>query len=98
MMYLIIGAYLIAVAVKESGLGERIAYKFIVKYVSSFKSIIVSIFALTFILALLIPHPWPARFSHYVGHGCCGKSADHSPVKTRLRSVLLFLRLLSRFP
>lgn len=45
MMYLIIGAYLIAVAVKESGLGERIAYKFIVKYVSSFKSIIVSIFA-----------------------------------------------------
>ena len=62
MMYLIIGAYLIAVAVKESGLGERIAYKFIVKYVSSFKSIIVSIFALTFILALLIPHPWPRSF------------------------------------
>lgn len=62
MMYLIIGAYLIAVAVKESGLGERIAYKFIVKYVSSFKSIIVSIFALTFILALLIPHPWPRAF------------------------------------
>ena len=61
-MYLIIGAYLIAVAVKESGLGERIAYKFIVKYVSSFKSIIVSIFALTFILALLIPHPWPRAF------------------------------------
>ncbi len=62
MMYLIIGAYLIAVAVKESGLGERIAYKFIVKYVSSFKSIIISIFALTFILALLIPHPWPRAF------------------------------------
>lgn len=62
MMYLIIGAYLIAVAVKESGLGERIAYKFIVKFVSSYKSIIYSIFALTFILALLIPHPWPRAF------------------------------------
>ena len=61
MMYLIIGADH-AVAVKESGLGERIAYKFIVKYVSSFKSIIVSIFALTFILASLIPHPWPRAF------------------------------------
>lgn len=62
MMYLIIGAYLIAVAVKESGLGERIAYKFIIRFVSSFKSIIVSIFVLTFILALLIPHPWPRAF------------------------------------
>lgn len=62
MMYLIIGAYLIAVAVKESGLGERIAYKFIIRFVSSFKSIIISIFVLTFILALLIPHPWPRAF------------------------------------
>ena len=62
MMYLIIGAYLIATAVKESGLGERIAYWYISKYVTNFKSIIVSIFALTFILALLIPHPWPRAF------------------------------------
>ncbi len=62
MMYLIIGAYLIAAAVKDSGLGERIAYWFIDKYVTNFKSIIVSIFALTFILSLLIPHPWPRAF------------------------------------
>ena len=62
MMYLIIGAYLIATAVKESGLGESIAYWYISKYVTNFKSIIVSIFALTFILALLIPHPWPRAF------------------------------------
>lgn len=62
MMYLIIGAYLIAVAVKESGLGERIAYWYIGKYVTNFRSIIISIFALTFILALLIPHPWPRAF------------------------------------
>lgn len=62
MMYLIIGAYLIATAVKDSGLGERIAYWYISKYVTNFKSIIISIFALTFILALLIPHPWPRAF------------------------------------
>ncbi|MBM6985456.1 MAG: anion permease [Acidaminococcaceae bacterium] len=62
MMYLIIGAYLIATAVKESGLGERIAYWYISRYVTNFRSIIVSIFVLTFILALLIPHPWPRAF------------------------------------
>jgi di/tricarboxylate transporter len=62
MMWLIIGAFLIAGAVRESGLGERIAYNFIIRYVSSFKSIIIAIFVLTFILALLIPHPWPRAF------------------------------------
>ena len=61
-MYLVIGAYLIAGAVKSSGLGERIAYKFILKFVDSYKSIIISIFALTFILSVLIPHPWPRAF------------------------------------
>jgi di/tricarboxylate transporter len=62
MMWLIIGAFMIAGAVKESGLGERIAYKYIIKFVSSFKSIIIGIFILTFILSLLIPHPWPRAF------------------------------------
>lgn len=61
-MYLVIGAYLIASAVKSSGLGERIAYKFIIKYVSSYRSIIISIFILTAILSILIPHPWPRAF------------------------------------
>lgn len=62
MMFLIIGAYLIAGAVKDSGLGERIAYKFIISFVTSFKSIISAIFILTFILSLMIPHPWPRAF------------------------------------
>ena len=61
-MYLVIGAYLIAGAVKTSGLGERIAYKFILKFVNSYQSIIISIFVLTFILSILIPHPWPRSF------------------------------------
>ncbi|MEG0831875.1 MAG: anion permease, partial [Acidaminococcaceae bacterium] len=62
MMWLIIGAYLIAGAVKDSGLGERISYKFIDKFVTNFQSIISAIFILTFILSLLIPHPWPRAF------------------------------------
>lgn len=61
-IYLIIGAYLMADAVNKSGLGERIAYKFVIKFVSFFKSIIISSFVLQVILSLLIPHPWPRAF------------------------------------
>ena len=62
MIYLIIGAYLIAEAVDKSNLGRRIAYLYITKFVSSFRSIIISCFVLEVILALLIPHPWPRAF------------------------------------
>ena len=58
-MWLVIGAYMIAGAVKDSGLGERLAYAFIKKFVHSYTGLIVSIFVLTFILSVLIPHPWP---------------------------------------
>lgn len=61
-MWLIIGAYLIAEAVRASGLGERIAYAFMLKFVKGYKSLIISIFVLTFILAILIPHPFPRAF------------------------------------
>lgn len=58
-MWLVIGAYLIASAVESSGLGERVAYAFILKFVRSYTGIILSIFVLTFLLSILIPHPWP---------------------------------------
>lgn len=61
-MWLVIGAYLIATAVKTSGLGERIAYNYMLRFVKDYKSIIIGIFVLTFILSLLIPHPWPRAF------------------------------------
>ena len=60
--WIVVGAYLIAGAVKDSGLGQRIAYAFMLKFVKSAKSLILSIFALTFVLALLIPHPFPRAF------------------------------------
>jgi di/tricarboxylate transporter len=61
-MWLVIGAYLIANAVKTSGLGERIAYNYMLRFVKDWKSIIIGIFVLTLILSLLIPHPWPRAF------------------------------------
>ena len=61
-MWIVVGAYLIAGAVKDSGLGQRIAYAFMLKFVTSAKSLSLSIFALTFVLALLIPHPFPRAF------------------------------------
>ena len=61
-MYLIIGAYLIASAVKSSGLGERIAFNYLLRFVKSYRSVIVGVFVLTLVLSLLIPHPWPRAF------------------------------------
>lgn len=61
-MWLVVGAYLIANAVKTSGLGERIAYNYMLRFVKDYRSIIVGIFVLTLILSLLIPHPWPRAF------------------------------------
>jgi len=61
-IWLIIGAYLIAGAVHSSGLGERISYAFILRFVRGWTSIIVLIFVLTFVLSLLVPHPWPRAF------------------------------------
>lgn len=61
-LWLVIGAYMIATAVKRSGLGERISYMYILKFVKSWKSIIIGIFVLTLILSLLIPNPWSRAF------------------------------------
>ena len=61
-IWLVAGAYLIASAVRGSGLGERLSYAFILRFVRGWRSIIVSIFVLTLILSLLIPHPWPRAF------------------------------------
>lgn len=61
-IWLVAGAYLIASAVRNSGLGERLSYAFILRFVRGWRSIILSIFALTLLLSLLIPHPWPRAF------------------------------------
>lgn len=62
LIYLIVGGFLIAAAVESSGLGKRIAYHFILRYVNSFTSIIAAAYILGFILSFMIPHPWPRSF------------------------------------
>jgi len=62
LIYLVVGGYLIATAVQDSGLGKRISYMFILKFVNSFSSIIISSYVLGFLLSFLIPHPWPRSF------------------------------------
>ncbi|HBC27199.1 MAG TPA: cation transporter [Ruminococcaceae bacterium] len=89
-MWLVIGAYLIAGAAKDSGLGERIAYAFLIKFVRSYKGIIVSIFVLTFIMALLIPHPWPRAFLLMSVMTVVAKSANISKEDTPKIGLAVF--------
>ncbi len=58
-LYLVIGGFLIAAAVRDCGLGQRIAYYYSSKFLSNYSSIIISTYVLGFLLSFLIPHPWP---------------------------------------
>lgn len=69
MMYLIIGAYLIAVAVKESGLGERIAYKFIGEICFFFQKYHYFDFCFDFYSGPADPASLAAGFPDYVSYG-----------------------------
>jgi anion transporter len=59
LMWLIIGAFLIATAVTKSGLAQRVAYLFMIRFAASYRSLIVLTYVLGFVLSLLIPHPFP---------------------------------------
>ena len=61
-VWLVIGSFLIAQAVVDSGICKRFTYIFILRFVRSFSGVIISIFVLSVILALLIPNPWPRAF------------------------------------
>lgn len=62
LMYLVIGGYLMAAAVQAAGLGQRVAYQFLLQVVTSYRSVIIACYVLGFLLSLLIPHPWPRSF------------------------------------
>jgi anion transporter len=59
LMWLIVGSFLIAAAVTKSGLAERVAYLFIIRYANSYRSLIILTYVLGFVLGFLIPHPFP---------------------------------------
>lgn len=59
LMWLIIGSFLISAAVTKSGLAQRVAYFFMSRYATSYRSLIVLTYVLGFVLGFLIPHPFP---------------------------------------
>lgn len=59
LLWLIIAAFLIAAAVTKSGLAQRVAYFFMLRYATSYRSLILLTYGLGFVLSLLIPHPFP---------------------------------------
>ncbi len=59
LMWLIISAFLLAAAVTKSGLAQRVAYFFMLRYATSYRSLIMLSFGLGLVLSLLIPHPFP---------------------------------------
>jgi anion transporter len=62
LIYIVVGGYMIATAVENSGLGKRIAYHFILRFVNGFTSIVAAGYLLGFVLSIMIPHPWPRSF------------------------------------
>jgi anion transporter len=59
LMWLMIGAFLMAAAVTKSGLAKRVAYFFMTRYADSYTSMVTLVYVLGFVLSFLIPHPFP---------------------------------------
>jgi anion transporter len=59
LMWLTLGAFLIATAVSKSGLGTRVAYGLMSRYARSYVSTVTLVYVLGFVLSFLIPHPFP---------------------------------------
>lgn len=59
LMWLIIGSFLMATAVTKSGLAERVATFFTIRFAGSYLGLIILTYVLGFVLSFLIPHPFP---------------------------------------
>jgi len=58
-VYLVIGGYLIALAFSGSGLGRRLCLMFMSRFAKDFRGLIISCYALCFLLSVVIPQPSP---------------------------------------
>ncbi len=61
-LYLVAGGFLLAAAVRESGLGQRVALHLVSRYVRSYTGILALCYGLGLLLSFMIPHPWPRSF------------------------------------
>ncbi len=59
LMWLMVGAFLIAAAVTKSGLATRVANGLMSRYARSYASTVTLVYVLGFVLSFIIPHPFP---------------------------------------
>jgi di/tricarboxylate transporter len=59
LMWLTVGAFLLATAVTKSGLATRVAYYFMTRYARSYTSMVTLVYVLGVVLSVLIPYPFP---------------------------------------
>jgi anion transporter len=59
LLWLTVGAFLIATAATNSGLATRVASGFMTRYARSYTSLVTLVYVLGFVLSVLIPHPFP---------------------------------------
>lgn len=90
LIYIVLGGYMIATAVENSGLGKRIAYHFILKFVHSFTSIVAAGYILGFILSIMIPHPWPRSFMIMAVMGMIIKATNMPPKQAASVGLAVF--------
>ena len=91
LLWLIIGAFLIAAAVTKSGLAQRVAYFFMLRYATSYRSLIVLTYALGLVLSLLIPHPFPRALLVMAVMGAIIQQARMDPADAAALGLSVFV-------
>lgn len=62
MQYLILGGFLIAAAVKNSGVGKRFALLCLGRFVRTYRQAVIACYVLSYLLGLIIPQSFPRAF------------------------------------
>lgn len=62
MLYLIVGGFLIAAAVKNSGIGKRFALLCLGRFVKTYQQAVIACYVLSYALSLVIPQSFPRAF------------------------------------
>jgi len=91
LMWLIIAAFLLAAAVTKSGLAQRVAYFFMLRYATSYRSLIVLTYGLGLVLSLLIPHPFPRALLVMAVMGAIIRQARMAPAHAAALGLSVFV-------
>ncbi len=95
MAWLMIGAFLIARGVTRSGLAGRISLHLVSRFASSYRGLIIAVYALNLVLAPLVPLPFPRAF---LIMALVQQIIDHSDVDEKTRASLGFAVFMGSVP